>query len=66
MPSKSDTKNDQAERLLKLLEELTDEVAALRKEMGEMRADLASVGERLSGSAVGAGLLGMLGKALRR
>lgn len=64
--SEAKPKPDQAERLLALLEELTDEVRALREEMHTFRRGLADLTSKLSGAHAGAGLLGLLGKAMGR
>lgn len=58
--------NDQAERLLRLVDELRDEVAALREEMKRFREGLAVLTDKVSGVSAGAGLLGLLGKAMKR
>lgn len=58
--------SDPAERLLRVLDELRDEVAALRAEMQKFRAALSELSERLNGASGAAGLLGLLGKAIRR
>lgn len=58
--------NDQAERLLRLLDELRDEVSALREEMRRFREGLTDLTGKLSGVSAGAGLLGLLGKAMKR
>jgi archaellum component FlaC len=52
--------------LLKLLDELADEVRELREEMATFRKGLTDLTDKVSGASAGAGLLGLLGKAIRR